>query len=231
MAQLLSLPWYLYVAPVCVVAATYTVSKLLNVSRLTSFVGACAPLALPYSELQVEPQSLFAKPYMQLFGGWGALIALALSWFLLRVVMKATRGPLGLIRALFSLLLFAAAAVVVTLLVNPEALSTYAPAWRESAGSLLLGVAVLGIGVYFVRLFKTAALLGVCVVSALVLGSQVAFSKMPYELGDEECSRIARALPAGVPKGVVESGVRRLAKVTSSTRDALRATTTRDIDS
>jgi hypothetical protein len=231
MTQLSSLPWYLYLVPVCVVAATVAVSKLLNISRIVSFVGACAPLALPYSELQIQPQSLFSKPYMQVVGGWGALIACALSWFILRVIVRASRGPLGLLRALFSVLLFAAGAVVVLLIASPELLSAYAPTWRESAGGLLLSVAVIGVGVYFIRLFKTAALLGLCIVSVLVLGSQVAFSKMPYDLGDEECTKIERALPASLPKGVVESGVRRLVKVTSSTRDALRAATSHDIGS
>jgi hypothetical protein len=231
MTQLLSLPWYLYVVPVCVVAATYSFSKLLKISRISSFLGACAPLALPYSELQVQPQSLFSKPYMQVLGGWGALFAIALSLFILRIAVRATRGPLGLIRALFSLLLCAAGAVVVMLLASPELLSTYAPAWRESAGGLLLSVAVIGIGIYCIRLFKTAALLGLCIVSAVVLGSQVAFSKMPYDLGDEECTKIEKALPSSMPKGFVESGVRGLAKVTSSTRDALRAATSHDIES
>ncbi len=231
MTQLLSLPWYLYLVPVCVVAATFAVSKLLKISRMVSFVGACAPLALPYSELQMEPQSLFAQPYMQVLGGWGALIAVALCWVVLRAIVSTTRGPLGLIRALFTVLLCAAGAVVVLLIASPELLSEYVPTWRESAGGWLLGVSVIGIGVYFVRLFKTAALLGACIVSALILGSQVAFSKMPYDLGEEECTKIERALPASLPKGIVESGVRRLVKVTSSTRDALRAASSHDIDS
>lgn len=231
MTELLPVPWYLCAVPVCAIFAAVTVSKLLNISRMVSFLGAFAPLALPYSELQVQPSSLFSKPYMQVVGGWGAMLTAALVWVLFRTLVKATRGPVGLIRTIFSTLLLASGVVVALLIVNPEALTTYAPSWRESAGGLLLTVSVLGIGIYFVRLFKTAALLGVCVLSAVVLGSQVAFSKMPYELGDEECERIEQALPVGLPKGIVETGVRRVVKASASARDALRSATSHDIKS
>ena len=229
MTELLSLPWYLYAVPLCAIVAAISIGKLLKISQLASFLGAFAPLALPYSEIQLEPASFFSKPYMQVVGGWGAMLVCALAWVLFRSVIKASRGPAGLFRMIFSTLLLASGVVVVLLLVNPDVLATYAPTWRESAGGLLLSVAVLGVCVHLLRLFKTAALLGVCLVMVLVLGSQVAFSKMPYDLGQDECERIEHALPSSLPKGIVGSGVRQMVKASSSARDALRAATSHDV--
>lgn len=231
MTELLSLPWYLYVVPLCAIVVALSVSKLLKISQLASFLGAFAPLALPYSELQVQPASLFSKPYMQVLGGWGAMLAFALSWVLLRMLVRLACGPVGLIRLIFSTLLLTSGIVVALLVVNPEVLATYAPSWRESAGGLLLSVAVLGVGMYFLRLFKTAALLGGCLVMAVVLGSQVAFSKMPYDLGDAEFEKIERSLPASLPRGIVESGVRHMVKASALARDGLRAATPQDLES
>lgn len=231
MTELLSLPWYTYVVPVCAVVAAFSVSKLFKIPQLASFVGAFAPLALPYSEVSVAPNSLFAKPYMQVAGGWGAMLAAACIWVVLRVLLRSTRGPLGLFRLAFSALLLVAAIVVALLVTQPEVLATYAPKWRESAGWLLLSVTVIGTVLYFIRLFKSAALLVLCSVASIILASQVFFAKMPYELGDDELSRIEKVLPRSVPKEFVETGVKSLVKASSSTRKALRTASSDDIES
>ena len=231
MTELLSLPWYIYVVPVCAVVAAVSVSKLFNISRLVSFIGAFAPLALPYSEISVSQASVFAKPHMQVLGGWGAMLAGAAVWVVLRAILKSTRGPLGLFRLAFSVLLFAAGLVVVLLITNPEALTTYVPKWRESAGTALLSATVVGMGLYFIRLFKSAALLVLCSAASIILASQVFFAKMPYELGDDELSRIEKVLPSSVPKEIVESGVKSLVKASSSTRKILRTASSDDVES
>lgn len=231
MTELLSLPWYMIAVPACAVVAAMSVSKILNISRMASFLGAVAPLALPYSEINVKPNSLLANPHVQVVSGWGVMLTCAIAWVALRVLLRSTRGPLGLARMAFSALLLASATVVVLLVAKPEVLSTYAPDWRSSGGGLLLAASVGGVALYFVRLFKSAALLVLCSVASCILASQVFFSKMPYELGDEELRRIGRALPASVPRDYVESGMKRFVRASSATRKALRTTSSDDIES
>lgn len=231
MTQLLSLPWYLYAVPVGAVVAAIVVSKLLQISQLASFLGAFAPLSLPYTDLTFAAQSPLAKPHMQVLSGWGAMLACALVWVLLRAILRTARGPFGLLRLGYWALLSASAVVVVLLVSNPELLSTYAPTWRESAGGLLLGATLLGVVLTCIRLFKSAAFLVLCSVASIVLASQVFFSKMPYDLGEDEFSKIEKALPTSLPKGLVETGVERLVRATSSTRTILHSASTDDIES
>ena len=228
MTQLLSLPWYLYVVPVCAVVAAIVVSKLLKISQLASFLGAFAPLGLPYTDLSIASQS---KPHMQVLSGWGTMLACAVGWVLLRWVVRTSRGPLGLLRLAYTALLSAAAVVVVLLVSNPEILSTYAPTWRESAGGVLLGATLLGVVLTCIRLFKSAAFLVLCSVASIILASQVFFSKMPYDLGRDEISKIENALPGSLPKGLVETGVERLVRATSSTRAILQSPSADDVES
>jgi len=231
MTELLSLPKYIYAVPASAVVVAIVVSKLLNISQFASFIGAFAPLALPYSELAVEPSSLFSKPHVQIASGWGMALGCALVWVAFRTIVRIAKGPLGLMRLSFSILLFTSAAVVTILLVKPELLATHTPAWRQSIGGLLFATTVLGVVLYFVRLFKSAALLVLCSVASLILGSQVFFSKMPYELGDAEFTKIRRALPSSLPDEIVESGMKGVVTVTTSTRKALRSAASDDVES
>jgi hypothetical protein len=152
-------------------------------------------------------------------------------WVLLRALIRTSPGPLGLLRLAFTVSLHVSAIVVLLLIGKPEILAMYAPAWRESAGGVLLGTTLLGVVLAFVRLFKSAALLVLCSVASLVLASQVFFSKMPYDLGKKEISQIERVLPDSLPKGVVGTGVERLARATTSTRSILRSSSSEDSES
>jgi hypothetical protein len=236
MSQLLSLPWYLYVVPVCAVVAAVVVSRLLKISQLASLIGTFLPLGLPYTQLSLAsesfgPQSSLSKPHMQILSGWGVMLACGVGWVLLRAIVRTSRGPLGLLRLGYSALLTAAVVVVVLLISKPEILSTYAPAWRESAGGFLLGATLLGVVLAFIRLFKSAAFLVLCSVASVILASQVFFSKMPYDLGRDEISKIEKVLPDSLPKGFVGTGVERLVRATSSTRSVLQSASSDDVDS
>lgn len=231
MTQLLSLPWYLYAVPVCAVVAAIAVSKLLQISQLASFLGAVAPLGLPYTDLTFAAQSPLAKPHMQVISGWGAMLACALVWVSFRAILRTARGPFGLLRLGYWALLSTSALVVVLLVAQPELLSRYAPAWRESAGGLLLGATLLAVVLTCIRLFKSAAFLVLCSVASIILASQVFFSKMPYDLGRDDISKIESALPDSLPKGLVESSVERLVRATASTRGVLQAASTDDVES
>ena len=100
MTELLSLPWYITVVPVCAIIGAIAVSKALNISQLASFVGAALPLGLPYADLSVSSHSLLSKPPVQILGGWGMMLALALSWVVMRALLRAVKGPVGLVRAI-----------------------------------------------------------------------------------------------------------------------------------
>jgi len=231
MSQLLTLPWYLYVVPVCAVIAAVVISKLLKISQLASFIGALAPLGLPYADLSSVGHSPLGKPHLQVLSGWGVMLACGVGWVLLRALLRTSRGPLGLLRLGYSVLLSASGVVVVLLIIKPEILSTYAPAWRESAGGLLLGATLLGVVFACIRLFKSAAFLVLCSVASIILACQVFFSKMPYDLGKEEITKIEKVLPDSLPRGLVGTGVERLVRATSSTRAVLQSASTDDVES
>ncbi len=231
MTELLSLPWYVTVAPMCAIVGAIAVSKVLNISQLASFVGAALPLGLPHADLTVSSQSLLSKAPVQVFGGWGMMLGIALAWVLLRAVLRAVKGPVGLLRMTYSCLLVTAGLVVVLLVADPKLLHSYAPHWRESVGGILLATMIASVGFTLIRVFKSAAFLVVCSIATVILASQVFFEKMPYDLEKGDIQKIEKALPTSLPKGLVESGVEGLIKATSSTRSALRPAVSQDIES
>jgi hypothetical protein len=224
MTELLSLPWYITVVPVCAIVGAIAVSKALNISQLASLVGATLPLGLPYADISVSSHSLLSKPPVQILGGWGMMLALALSWVVMRALLRAVKGPAGLVRAVYSLLLGVAGLVVVLLLADPRLLHTYVPDWRGSFGAASVALTII-------RIFKSAAFLVVCSVATLILASQIFFEKMPYDLEREDIHKIERSLPASLPKGIVESGFEGLLKAGASTRSALRSVDSDDRES
>jgi hypothetical protein len=82
-----------------------------------------------------------------------------------------------------------------------------------------------------IRVFKSAAFLVVCSVGTVILASQVFFAKMPFELEKSDIRKIEKALPATLPKGLVESGVEGLLKASATTRSALSARVSEDVES
>lgn len=231
MTELLSLPWYITAAPVCAIIGAIVVSKVLNISQLASLFGAALPLGLPYADLSVSSHSLLSKPPVQVFGGWGIMLGLAVSWVVLRALMRAVKGPAGLFRAIYSLLLCTAGLVVVLLLADPTTLHAIAPNWRESVGSILLTTMLASVGLTLLRVFKSAAFLVVCSIATVILATQVFFAKMPYDLERDDIQRIEKALPATLPKGLVESSVEGLLKASATTRSALSDTASGDVES
>jgi hypothetical protein len=231
MTEFLSLPWYLTVVPVCAVLGAVAVSKALNISQIASFVGAVLPLGIPYAELTVPSQSLLSKPPVQVLGGWGIFLALALTWVVLRAFLRVVKGPMGLLRVIYSLLLGTAGLVVVLLVADPKMLHTYAPTWRESVGGILLSTLIASLGLTLIKVFKSAAFLVVCSIATVILASQVFFAKMPYDLERDDIQKIEKALPDSLPKGLVEQGVEGLLKASTSTRSALRQRDPEDLES
>lgn len=231
MTELLSLPWYFTVLPVCAGIGALVVSKVFNISQFVSFLGAVLPLGLPYADLSVSPQSPLSNPPVQILGGWGVMLAFALSWVVLRALLRAVKGPAGLLRAIYSALLCAAGVVVILLVADPKLLHTYAPTWRESFGGVLLATMVGSVCLTLIRVFKSAAFLVVCSIATVILASQVVFQKMPFDLESDDIQRIERALPSSIPKGLVESGVRGFMKASASTRSALKSVHAEDIES
>ena len=231
MTELLSLPWYITVVPVCAIAGAIAVSKALNISQLASLIGAALPLGLPYADLSVSSHSLLSKPPVQVLGGWGMMLALGVAWVVMRAVLRAVKGPAGLFRAIYSLLLGVAGLVVVLLIADPKTLNTFAPTWRESVGGVLLTTMLASVCLTLIRVFKSAAFLVMCSVATLILASQVFFAKMPFELEKDDIRRIEKALPATLPKGLVESGVEGLLKASATTRSVLSTRDAEDIES
>lgn len=231
MTELLSLPWYVTVAPLCALIGAIAVSKALNISQLASFLGAALPLGLPHADLSVSSQSLLSKAPVQVVGGWGMMLGIAVIWVLLRALLRAVKGPMGLLKAIFSLLLGAAGVVVVLLLAEPRMLHTYFPDWRESVGGLLLATTTASVALTMIRLFKSAAILVFASVATVILASQVFFEKMPYDLKESDIQTIERALPASMPKGLVANGFEGLIKASASTRSALGTAASDDIES
>ena len=231
MTELLSLPWYLTVAPVCAIVGAIAVSKALNISQLASFVGAALPLGWPHADLSVSSQSLLSRAPVQIVGGWGMMLGLAVTWVLMRSLLRAVKGPVGLLRAAYSLLLGTAGLVVVLLLADPKMLHTYAPQWRESVGLLLLATTMASVALTMIRLFKSAATLVLGSVATVILASQVFFEKMPYDLEKSDIQKIKKSLPASLPKGLVETGFEGLIKASASTRSALQTAASDDIES
>jgi hypothetical protein len=121
--------------------------------------------------------------------------------------------------------------VVVLLVADPRLLHTYVPNWRDSFGGVLLGTMAASVGLTMIRIFKSAALLVLCSVATLILASQIFFEKMPYDLERGDIQKIEKALPANLPKGIVESGVEGLLKASASTRSALRSVDSDDRES
>jgi hypothetical protein len=222
MTELLSLPWYSAVVPVCAVIGAIVVSKALNISQLASFIGAAAPLGIPYADISVPSHSLLAKPPVQVLGGWGICLGLALTWVVLRAFLRVVKGPMGLLRMTYSLLLAVAGLVVVLLIADPKMLHTYAPMWRETVGVILLSTMMASVGLTLMRVFTSAAFLVACSIGTVILASQVFFEKMPHELEKGDIKKIERVLPGSLPKGLVESGMEGLLKVSASTRSVVR---------
>lgn len=231
MTEFLSLPWYITVVPVCAIIGAIAVSKVLNISQLASFFGAALPLGLPYADLSVSSHSLLSKPPVQILGGWGIMLGLAIAWVLFRAILRALKGPAGLFRAIYSLLLGTAGLVVVLLIADPKTLHDVAPTWRESVGGILLTTMIASVGLTLIRVFKSAAFLMVCSVATVILATQVFFAKMPYDLEKDDIKKIERALPATLPNGLVESGMEGLLKASATTRSALSVTASEDVES
>lgn len=231
MTEFLSHPAYLAIVPACALVGAIIVSKVLNISQLASLLGAFAPLGLPYADLSVSSQSLLSKPPVQVLGGWGIMLALALVWVVMRALLRAVRGPMGLFRVAYSLLLAAAGGVVLLLIVDPKTLHTIAPAWRESFGGILLGTMVASIGLTLMRVFRSAAFLVVCSAATAILASQVFFEKMPYDLERDDLQKLEQALPASLTKGLVESGLDGLVRVGTSYRAVVNSSGSADIES
>ena len=159
------------------------------------------------------------------------MLGIALAWVLFRSVLRAVKGPVGLLRMTYSCLLVTAGLVVVLLVADPKLLHSYAPHWRDSVGGILLATMIASVGFTLIRVFKSAAFLVVCSIATVILASQVFFEKMPYDLEKGDIQKIEKALPTSLPKGLVESGVEGLIKATSSTRSALRPAVSEDIES
>jgi hypothetical protein len=231
MSDFLTLPWYLTAAPICAAIGAIIVSKVLNISQIASFLGAFLPFGLPYADLSVPSRSLLSKPPVQILGGWGMMLAVALVWVLGRALLRAVKGPVGLLRAIYSVLLGVAGFVVVLLIADPKMLNTHAPTWRESFGGVLLTTMVFSVAITLVRVFKTAAFLVLCSVATAILASQVFFEKMPYDLEKADIQKIENALPDSLPKGLIESGLEGFMKVSATSRSSLQSTTSEDIES
>jgi hypothetical protein len=137
----------------------------------------------------------------------------------------------GLLRAIYSVLLGVAGFVVVLLIADPKMLNTHAPTWRESFGGVLLTTMVFSVAITLVRVFKTAAFLVLCSVATAILASQVFFEKMPYDLEKADIQKIENALPDSLPKGLIESGLEGFMKVSATSRSSLQSTTSEDIES
>lgn len=231
MTEFFSHPWYLAIVPACALVGAIVVSKVLNISQLASLFGALAPLGLPYADISLSSQSLISKPPVQVLGGWGIMLVLALVWVVMRALLRAVKGPMGLLRVVYSLLLTAAGGVVLLLVLDPKTLQTLAPAWRESFGGILLTTMVVSLGLTLIRVFRSAAFLVVCSAATAVLASQVLFEKMPYDLERDDLQKIQNALPASLPQGLVEHGFDGLVKASSSSRSVLRSSDSVDIES
>lgn len=224
-------PWYLAIVPACALVGAIVVSKVLNISQLASLFGAFAPLGLPYADLSLSSQSLISKPPVQVLGGWGIMLVLALVWVVMRTLLRAVKGPMGLVRVAYSLLLAAAGAVVLLLVFDPKTLHSIAPTWRESFGGILLVTMVVSLGITLIRVFRSAAFLVVCSAATVILASQVLFEKMPYDLERDDLQKIHKSLPASLPLGLVEHGFDRLLNASSSSRSVLRSSDSVDIES
>jgi hypothetical protein len=231
MTELLSNPWYLAIVPACALVGAIVVSKVLNISQLASLFGAFAPLGLPYADLSVSTQSVMSKPPVQVLGGWGIMLALALAWVVMRALLRAVKGPMGLVRVAYSLLLAAAGGVVLLLVFDPSTLQTIAPAWRESFGGILLATMVASLGLTLIRVFRSAAFLVLCSAATAILASQVLFEKMPYDLERDDLRKIQQAIPDSLPKGLVETGLDTWVRVAASSRGVFRSTPSADIES
>jgi len=231
MTEFFTHPWYLAIVPACALVGAIVVSKVLNISQLASLFGAFAPLGLPYADISLSSQSLLSKPPVQVLGGWGMMLALAIVWVVMRAILRAVKGPMGLIRVAYSLLLAAAGGVVLLLIVDPKTLHTIAPAWRESFGGILLATMVASLGLTLIRVFRSAAFLVVCSAATAILASQVLFEKMPYDLKRDDIQKIQNALPASLPRGLVESGFDVLVHASSSSRAVFRSSDSVDLES
>jgi hypothetical protein len=129
----------------------------------------------------------------------GAILLIALAWYLGRLLLSFLNPVSSRLAPLFALTLACSSALAALLCVNSAWLPLHFPGWKSSLGALLLVLTFAGLAVAAARFIRYA--LVVCTWGAifLVLGSHVFFNRPPEAMLRENMPRIERAAREDLP--------------------------------
>jgi hypothetical protein len=204
MTQILALPGFSVGLPLAVLFGSLVVSRVLKMSITRTILAASAPLALPFIDLPVVKDFSRLHPEYVIGSAWAIMLAAAIGWVLVRPIVSGAIASFGLVRAAYLVILAAAIVVVGMLMVNPEALATYAPGWRGSAGLVLLCASLLSMSCALARVLRAAMLLVVWSFVSVVLASEVFLHKLPQEIVRDDLKRIQSLVPSETLQRAIE---------------------------
>jgi hypothetical protein len=196
MTQILALPGFSIGLPLAVLFGSVLVSRTLKISTVGTILAASAPLSLPFIDLPVEKEFSQLHPEYVIGSAWAVMLAAAIGWVLIRPIISGAIASLGLVRAIYLGILAVAVVVVGVLMIDPEALTAYAPGWRGSAGLVLLCASLLSMSCALARVLRAAMLLVVWSFVSVVLASEVFLHKLPQEIVRDDLKRIQSLVPS-----------------------------------
>jgi hypothetical protein len=178
------------IPPLAVVAGSVMVSKVLRIPLPLTLAAAIAPLIVPYIDIPGINGINRSHPYYSMGAVWIGVLLCALGWGAVRSLLSMNVSGLNLIKCGYGVASIGAFIAAVMLLLQPDLLQQFDPAWRGSAGGVLLGVSLVGATVAFGRLVRASASLVLRLAVSLVLASELVLHKLPHHVTSDDLKRL-----------------------------------------
>jgi hypothetical protein len=178
------------VPPFAVVAGSVVVSKVLRIPLFLTLTAVIAPLVVPYVDIPGIGGINRTHPYYSMAAVWIAVVLCALGWGGVRSLLSMDMGSFNPIKFGYGVASIGALVAAVLLLLQPDILQQFDPAWRTSAGGVLLGVSLVGATAAFGRLLRASASLVLRLAVSLVLASELVLHKLPHHVTTDDLKRL-----------------------------------------